>query len=57
MIEIHTNVGFFMVQIILDYRRRKDQIKLNKYDIYSKIKIIEKVEKYMKNVKDSYNAL
>lgn len=57
MLEIYTNVGFFMLQLILDYKRKKDQIKIQRYDIYSKIKIIESTEKYMKKVKDSYNEL
>jgi len=57
MLEIYTNVGFFMLQLILDYKRKKDQRKINRYDIYSKIKIIESTEKYMKKVKDSYNEL
>ena len=57
MYEIYTNVGFFMFQLILDYRRKKDQIKINRYDSYSKIKIIENIEKYMEKVKDSYNKL
>ena len=57
MYEIYTNVGFFMLQLIFDYRRQKDPIKIKRYDRYSKIKIIEKVEKYMKKVKDSYNKL
>ena len=48
MLEIYSNVGFFMLQIILDYRRKKDQTKINRYDIYSKMKIIEKTEKCMK---------
>jgi len=42
MIEIYSNVGFFMLQLILDYRRKKDRLKINRYNIYSKIKIIEK---------------
>ena len=57
MYEIYTNVGFFMIQIILDYRRKKDQTKINRYDIYSKLKIIEKTEKCMKKVKDCYDEL
>ena len=40
MLEIYTNVGFFMLQLILDYKRKKDQIKIDRYDRYSKIKII-----------------
>ena len=57
MQEIYTNVGFFFVHLISDYRRKKDQIKLYRYDRYSKIKIIETAEKYMNKVKDSYNEL
>ena len=38
MLEIYRNVGFFMFQIILDYRRKKDQIKIYRYDRYSKKK-------------------
>ena len=57
MFEIYTNVGFFMLQLILDYRRKKDKLKIYRYDRYSKIKIIEKTEKYMEKVKDSYNEL
>ena len=57
MYEIYTTVGFFMNQIIADYRRKKDEQKINYYDTYSKIKILEKTEKYMKKVKDSYDEL
>ena len=57
MLEIYTNVGFFMLQIILDYKRKKDQKKINRYDIYSKIKIIESTEKCMEKIKNSYNEL
>jgi len=57
MLEIYTNVGFFMLQIILDYNRKKDQLKIQRYDIYSKIKIIESTEKCLKKVEDSYNEL
>ena len=57
MLEIYSNVGFFMFQIILDYKRKKDKLKINRYDIYSKIKIIENTEKYMEKIKDSYNEL
>ena len=57
MLEIYTNVGFFMLQLILDYKRKKDQKKIDRYDRYSKIKIMEKTEKYMKKIKDSYNEL
>jgi len=57
MLEIYTNVGFFMLQLILDYKRKKEQRKIERYDRYSKIKIIEKTEKYMKKIKDSYNEL
>ena len=57
MLEIYTNVGFFMLQIILDYKRKKDQLKIYRYDRYSKIKIIESTEKCMKKIKDSYNEL
>ena len=57
MLEIYSNVGFFMLQLILDCRRKRDQLKINRYDIYSKIKIIENTEKYMEKVKDSYNEL
>ena len=57
MIEIYSNVGFFMLQLILDYRRKKDRLKINRYNIYSKIKIIENAEKYMKKVKGSYHEL
>ena len=46
-----------MFQIILDYKRKKDKLKINRYDIYSKIKIIENTEKYMEKIKDSYNEL
>ena len=57
MLEIYSNVGFFMLQIILDFRRKKSQLKINRYDLYSKIKIMQNIEKYMEKVKDSYNEL
>jgi len=46
-----------MIHLISDYRRIKDQLKIDRYHRYSKIKIIENTEKYMKKVKDSYNEL
>ena len=54
---IFTNIGFFMFRIIVDYRQKKDQQKINRYDRYSKIKIIEITENYMKKVNDSYYKL
>jgi len=57
MFEIYSNVGFFIFQIILDYKQRKDGLKISRYDRYSKIKIIKSTEKYMEKVKDSYNEL
>ena len=57
MFEIYSNVGFFMIHLIPDYRRKKDQLKIDRYFRYSKIKIIEKTDKYMEKVKDSYNEL
>jgi len=57
MLEIYTNVGFFMLQLILDYKLKKDELKINRYDRYSKIKIIEKKEKCLEKIKDSYNEL
>ena len=59
MYGIYTNDGFFMLQLILDYRQKqkKNQLKMNRYIRYSKIKIIEKNEKYMEKIKDLYNEL
>ena len=57
MIEIYTNVGFFMYQIISDYRRKKNINEINRYYRYSKIKIIQETEKYMNKVNISYKEL
>jgi len=57
MFEIYTNVGFFMLQLILDYKRKKELLKIQRYDRYSKIKIIESTEKCMEKIKDTYNEL
>jgi len=57
MYEIYINVGFFMLKLFFDCCRKTDQLKINRYYNYSKIKIIESTEKYMERVKDSYNEL
>ena len=57
MFEIYTAVGFFMIQVIMDYRLRRNSKLIERYYRISKIKIIEKTAKYLKKIKDTYEAL
>ena len=53
--EIYSAVGYFLVQFFKDplYDRRA----IRRYYRYSQIKIIEKTEKYWKNVNETYNLI
>ena len=55
--EIYTCVGFFIVQIIIDYRRQKNEKLIQRYYRYSITKIIEKTEKYFNKINNSYEVL
>ena len=57
MIQIYCNVGFFLLQIILECKRRKDENLINRYYRYSIIKIIEKTESYIEKMKHCYDVL
>ena len=49
--EIYTCVGFFIIQVIIDYRRHKNDKLIKRYYRYSTKKIIEKTEQYFGKLK------
>ena len=55
--EIYSSVGFFIIQVILDYKRKKNEHLIHRYYRYSIIKIIAKTEKYVEKMKNSYDSL
>lgn len=55
--EIYVCVGFFVLQIILDCRRKSRPKLINRYYRYSSVKIIEKTEKYLDKLYDIHNNL
>ena len=55
--EIYTNVGFFIIQIFIDYKRNRDIKLIKRYYRYSIIKIIEKTESYIKKINNSQKIL
>ena len=55
--EIYTGVGFFIYQLIKDCKRRKNKKLIGRYYRYSTKKIIDKVNKYIKLIKDIYEHL
>ena len=57
MLKIYCSVGFFMVQIILEYKRKKDEKLITRFYRYSIIKIIEKTESYIEKMKHCYDVL
>ena len=57
VIDIYICVGFFMVQIFVDCRRKKKENLINRYYRYSVIKIIQKTENYFNKMKHLYEAL
>ena len=57
MLKIYCSVGFFMVQIILEYKRKKDEKLITRFYRYSIIKIIDKTESYIEKMKHCYEVL
>ena len=57
LFEIYTCVGFFMMQIFFDCNRRKNRELIDRYYRYSKIKIIEKAQKYVNQITKSHKEL
>ena len=57
IIEIYSCVGFFIYQIFIDCKRKRDAQLIRRYYRYSIIKIIENTEKYTKKLKNSYDVL
>ena len=55
--QIYSSVGFFLIQIFIDCKRKKNKVKIERYYRYSIIKIIEKTESYIKKMKDSLEVL
>ena len=55
--KIYVSVGFFVIQFIIDYRRQKSYKLIVRYYRYSVIKIVEKTEKYIQNMKKSFEGL
>ena len=55
--EIYTGVGFFIYQLIKDYKRRGNRQLEQRYYRYSTCKIIDKTNKYMGKIDEAYNHL
>ena len=55
--EIYTYVGFFIFQLIVDYRRRIKPGLAKRYNNYSKAKIINKTEHYYYKIRNIYEVL
>ena len=55
--QIYINVGFFIVQWIIDFKRQRNKELIEKYYKYSKRKIIDETEKYFDNIKYIYGKL
>ena len=57
LIEIYVGVGFFYVQIFMDYKRQRNGYLIYRYYRYSITKIIIKAEKYINRIKITYPIL
>ena len=57
LFEIYTNVGFFIYQLIKDYKKRNNPKLINRYCNYSLKKIILKTDKYLKSIDTTYKEL
>ena len=55
--EIYTGVGFFILQLIIDYRREKNIGLIKRYYRCSKVIIIKKTEKYVSQINHAYEVL
>ena len=55
--EIYSSVGFFIVQLIIDYRQKKNDKLIQRYYRYSITKIIDKTESYIKKINHTYEVL
>ena len=56
-VEIYISVGFFIIQLFIDYKRRKNPVLIVRYFRYSIIKIVNKVESYIEKIKNAYDGL
>lgn len=57
IIEIYISVGFFIIQLFIDYKRRKNPVLIVRYFRYSIIKLVNKVESYIEKIKNAYDGL
>ena len=55
--EIYSGVGFFLVQLIKDCKRPRSEQLIKRYYRYSITKIINKTEKYINNINNTYQVL
>ena len=55
--KIYVSVGFFVIQFFIDSKRQKSYQLIVRYYRYSVIKIIDNVEKYINNMKKSFEGL
>ena len=55
--EIYTGVGFFIYQLIKDYKIRGNDKLEKRYYRYSTCKIIDKTKKYLGKIDNAYNHL
>jgi len=55
--KIYVSVGFFILQLFLDWKRPKSYQLIVRYYRYSVVKIVNKVESYIKKMKYSFEGL
>ena len=55
--KIYVSVGFFIIQLFLDWKRPKSYQLIVRYYRHSVVKIVNKVESYLKNIKYSFEGL
>ena len=55
--EIYVCVGFFVLQLLKDYKMSKNNKLMIRYYNYTLIKVIEKTEKYYNKIKNAYKTL
>ena len=55
--QIYASVGFFIILIFSDCRRKRDKTLINRYYKYSTMKIIERTEYVVKKIENIYGRL
>lgn len=57
IVNIYINVGFFIVQSIMDYKRQRNEKLTKRFYKYSKMKIINETKKYFAKIKKIYKEM